>query len=232
LKSWIETSFQPNIDKIMAFGGYITTPTIIYKQEILTDFEYNLNGPHGRFEIRQGTRLLPEASLILPGAVFCSADIEIQEGVLIESGTMLKGPAVLGPGTEVRQGAYVRGSVLTGQNCIIGHATEAKNVLMLPEAKAGHFAYLGDSILGAEVNLGAGTKLANLRFDNKSVSIKVQGQSFSVSRRKLGAILGDRSQTGCNSVTNPGTFCGPDCRILPNSTAKSGYYPPSSIIGR
>ena len=130
--------------------------------------------------------------------------ISIGEGSIVEAGAYIKGPAVLGCFCEVRHGAYVRGDLLAGDRCVIGHATEVKNSLLLNDAKAGHFAYVGDSILGHRVNLGAGTKCANLRFDEAAV--KVQG--IDTRRRKVGAFFGDGAQTGCNSVTEPGMVLG------------------------
>jgi NDP-sugar pyrophosphorylase family protein len=143
---------------------------------------------------------------------------------------MLKGPVIIGAGTQVRQGAYVRGSVLTMEDCVIGHVTEAKNVLMLKGAKAGHFAYLGDSILGCDVNLGAGTKLANLKLLKLPFKFQIGSETATVDRRKFGAILGDRVATGCNSVTSPGVILGPDSLVLPNVTVKGGCYASRSVI--
>ncbi|MBW1670890.1 MAG: hypothetical protein JRJ43_06165 [Deltaproteobacteria bacterium] len=89
-----------------------------------------------------------------------------------------------------------------------------------------HFAYIGDSVLGRDVNLGAGT----LRFVSGNVSIKIKGSLIDTGRRKLGAVLGDNAQTGCNSVTNPGTLVGLDSIIAPNTTVRSGLYAPYSVI--
>ena len=119
-------------------------------------------------------------------------------------------------GCEVRHGAYLRGNVIAGRGCVLGHATEIKNSLLLDEVKAGHFAYIGDSVLGNHVNLGAGVKLANLKLKPDS-TIKVHHRDGSVATklRKFGAVLGDRVQIGCNAVTNPGTVLAPDSHVLP-----------------
>jgi len=130
----------------------------------------------------------------------------------------------------VRQGAYLRGYCLAGQRCVLGHTTEIKHSIFLNDAKAGHFAYLGDSILGGDANLGAGTKMANLRFTGGDVPVRTPDGLISSGLRKLGAILGDRAQTGCNSVTNPGTLIGPDSMLMPNATAPSGYHPARSVL--
>lgn len=131
--------------------------------------------------------------------------ISIGEGSVVEPGAYIKGPCIIGKGCEVRQGAYIRGDVICGDSCIIGHATEMKNCILLYHAYAGHFAYVGDSILGNFTNLGAGVKCANLRLKGDEVLIGYQGEKIPSGRRKLGAIVGDYCQIGCNAVLNPGT---------------------------
>lgn len=184
----------------------------------------------GQLRVVRDGKELAGASVIMAGAVLMGSRFRIGKGVLIESGALLKEPAVIGDCTEVRQGAYVRGYCLTGKRCVIGHTTEVKHSIFFNDAKAGHFAYLGDSILGNEANLGAGTKFANLRFLPGNVQIKTPGGVLDSGLRKLGAILGDRVQTGCNSVTNPGTLLGMDSLLLPNTTAPSGCHPPKSVL--
>lgn len=145
-----------------------------------------------------------------PKGVFVENEgqIFIGEGTVIEPGSFIRGPCIIGNECTIRHGAYVRGNVITGDKCVIGHGTEVKNSIFLNEAHAAHFAYVGDSILGNQVNLGAGTVCANLKFDNSPIIIAVEGSKIVTGLRKLGAILGDGSQTGCNSVTNPGTVFG------------------------
>ena len=179
--------------------------------------------------IREGSRL-KGASVIMAGTVFMGSRIKLGQGVLIESGAMVKEPAIIGDHCEVRQGAYMRGYCLLGKRCVLGHTTEVKHSIFLNDAKAGHFAYLGDSILGGDANLGAGTKFANLRFLGGTVTIRTEDGTLDSGLRKLGAILGDRVQTGCNSVTNPGTLIGPEGILMPNTTAPSGFHPARKVI--
>lgn len=134
--------------------------------------------------------------------------ISIGEGSLIEPGAYIKGPCAIGRNCTIRHGAYVRGDLIAGDNCIIGHDTEIKNAILLDGAHAAHFAYVGDSILGNQVNLGAGVKCANLKLDGAPVAIYFEGTRLSTTLRKFGAIIGDGSQIGCNCVTNPGTLLG------------------------
>jgi NDP-sugar pyrophosphorylase family protein len=94
----------------------------------------------------------------------------------------------------VRQGAYIRGDCIVGDRCVVGHTTEIKNSVVLNDAKAGHFAYIGDSILGNDVNLGVGTKLANLKIVTSNVSLNINGIKYDTGIRKFGAILGDKEK--------------------------------------
>lgn len=122
---------------------------------------------------------------------------------------------------------------------ILGHASEAKNSLFLPKSTAPHFSYVGDSILGHRVNLGAGTKLSNLGILSEkdkvtgkrpSIHLTINGTDYDTGLAKLGAILGDDAQTGCNSVLNPGCLIGRETLVYANASLRKGYYPPRSII--
>jgi len=144
----------------------------------------------------------PQAYLIDPET------ISIGKGSIVEPGAYIKGPCIIGENCQIRHGAYLRGNVITGNDCVLGHASEFKNVLMLNGAHAAHFAYVGDSVLGNGVNLGAGTRLANLKLDRSEVVIKFLEERFGSGLKKFGGILGDGVQTGCNSVLNPGTLMG------------------------
>ena len=130
--------------------------------------------------------------------------VSIEKNVIIEPGSYIEGPCIIGKGSTIRHSAYIRPYVLTGKNCVIGHATEVKHSILLDGAQAPHFNYVGDSILGNNVNLGAGVICANFRLDKGEVVVDVDGSRFKTGLRKFGAILGDMSQLGCNTVLNPG----------------------------
>jgi NDP-sugar pyrophosphorylase family protein len=160
-----------------------------------------------------------------PGA-FVFGPVLLAPGALIEAGAYVRGPAILGPRTVVRHGAYLRGHVLAGSDVIIGHDTEAKNAVFLDRASAGHFAYVGDSILGNRVNLGAGTKLANFRvFPGRVKVARPDGELVDTGLEKVGAILGDDVAIGCNAVTAPGTIVGREARIYSLASVR-GTVPP------
>jgi len=130
----------------------------------------------------------------------------------------------------VRQGAYIRGKCIIGDRCVVGHTSEMKGSVMVDGAKAGHFAYIGDSILGKDSNLGAGTKLANLKINNQTIRVTVHGSHIDTKLRKFGAIIGDKVEIGCNTVTNPGTMLGKNCQVFALTSVRAGYYEPDSII--
>ena len=111
--------------------------------------------------------------------------IEIQEGAYVESGAYICGPCIIGPYTQVRHGAYIRGGVITGAHSVVGHCSEIKNSYLGHHVKAAHFAYVGDSVLGARVNLGAGVRCANFRLDGKTVFFRYSGERYDTQRKKL-----------------------------------------------
>jgi acetyltransferase-like isoleucine patch superfamily enzyme len=225
LPSFIGDSLRPNVAGIRKNFDILASPVALSGGEWYRDISYEMTEGGGGFCVYRDGQRLEGASLLLPGCFLADDMIEIGPGVLVEPGAMIKGPAIIGERTEVRQGAYVRGQVMTMPDCVIGHATEAKCALFLDGAKAGHFAYVGDSLLGREVNLGAGTKLANLKMLSSPYRFAVDGEKIEVDRRKFGAIMGDGTETGCNSVTSPGTLMGQRAIVLPNATVKGGYYP-------
>ena len=148
---------------------------------------------------------------IIEGAVY------IEVGAKVGPTAFIQGPCYIASGAEIRHGAFIRGNVYVGKNAVVGHTTEVKGSIFFDDAKAGHFAYVGDSILGKNVNLGAGTKLANLKLDNQQVKVKHPETMKRVTSglRKLGAIMGDGVQTGCNSVLSPGSLLCPNTGVYP-----------------
>jgi len=175
---------------------------------------------------------------VMPGAYLSDRPIYIAEGARVEPGAYVHGPAYIGPGAVVRHGAFVRENVILLDGAILGHASEAKNSLFLPHAAAPHFNYVGDSILGHRVNLGAGTKLSNLGILSEkdaggkrpSIKLTINDTIYDTGLAKLGAVIGDKTQTGCNSVLNPGCLIGPRTLVYANLSLRKGYHPANSII--
>ena len=140
----------------------------------------------------------------------------------------IKGPCIIGPGTEVRQCAFIRGSALIGANCVVGNSTELKNVILFDNVQVPHYNYVGDSILGYRSHMGAGSITSNVKSDKQLVVVRCGDERMETGRKKVGAMLGDRVEIGCNSVLNPGTIVGRDSNVYPTSCVR-GTIPANSI---
>ena len=142
----------------------------------------------------------------------------IEQSAIVEPSTHFIGPCYIGNEAVIRHGAYVREYSWICSTAVVGHASEVKHSILLPGAKAPHFNYVGDSILGKAVNLGAGVKLSNLRNDGEEVFLRIGDDRRPSGLRKFGAILGEGCHLGCNAVTNPGTILGRNSTVWPNVT--------------
>lgn len=139
----------------------------------------------------------------------------------------LGAPCIIGAGTEVRHCAFVRGSALVGENCVVGNSTELKNVILFDNVQVPHYNYVGDSILGYKSHMGAGSITSNVKSDKSLVTIHCQ-PPIETGIKKVGALLGDHVEVGCNSVLNPGTVIGRNCSVYPTSCVR-GTIPENSI---
>ena len=165
--------------------------------------------------------------------------IVIGKGTMIERTAMIKPHTIIGQNCEVRHGAYLRGNVIAGDHCTLGHTTEIKNAIIMNHSEMGHFNYIGDSIIGSYVNIGAGTKLANLKFRKPEDKLAVAfpeitfmagGKKVESGVNKLGAIIGDHCELGCNSVLSPASLLLPEVWVYPNCTVPSGVYGPKRFL--
>jgi bifunctional UDP-N-acetylglucosamine pyrophosphorylase/glucosamine-1-phosphate N-acetyltransferase len=130
--------------------------------------------------------------------------VVVQDGATIEPGVVLEGPALVRSGSEVGPNAYVRGATLLCEDAHVGTGVEVKNSVIMQGASVPHLSYVGDSLLGENVNLGAGTQVANLRHDDADVRMTVKGERVSTGRRKFGVVAGPGAKTGVNTSLNPG----------------------------
>ncbi|MCQ2459089.1 MAG: UDP-N-acetylglucosamine pyrophosphorylase [Ruminococcus sp.] len=140
----------------------------------------------------------------------------------------LGAPCIIGANTEVRHGAFVRGSALVGENCVVGNSVELKNVILFDNVQTPHYNYVGDSILGYKSHMGAGSITSNVKSDKTNVVIKSSEEQLETGIKKIGAMLGDYVEVGCNSVLNPGTIIGRNSNIYPTSCVR-GVIPSESI---
>ena len=156
--------------------------------------------------------------------------IVLGKGVRIAPGVVLEGPVFIGADTEIRPGAYIRGGSWIGSGCVIGASTEIKHSILFDGARAPHLNYVGDSILGEGVNLGAGTILSNFRHDGGQIVLVGDDGPRETGRRKLGAVLGDDVATGCNCVLHPGCLVGRETQLYPGVQLRSGIYSHRRIV--
>ena len=139
----------------------------------------------------------------------------------------LGAPCIIGAGTEVRHCAFIRGSALVGENCVVGNSTELKNVILFDNVQVPHYNYVGDSILGYKAHMGAGSITSNVKSD-KSLVVIHSDPPIPTGIKKVGAMLGDNVEVGCNSVLNPGTVIGRNSNVYPTSCVR-GVIPANSI---
>ena len=144
----------------------------------------------------------------IDGEVSTEADLRgsvvVEEGATVEPGVVIEGPALLQSGATVGPNAYIRGATLLGENAHVGQSVELKNTVVMADSNVPHLSYVGDSVLGRDVNFGAGTNVANLRHDGADVRVTVKGERVSTGRRKFGVVVGDGVKTGINTSLNAG----------------------------
>ncbi|HKL28252.1 MAG TPA: bifunctional sugar-1-phosphate nucleotidylyltransferase/acetyltransferase, partial [Natrialbaceae archaeon] len=141
--------------------------------------------------------------------------VVVEAGATVDAGVVIEGPAMIRSGASVGPNAYVRGTTLIGPDASVGHSVEVKNSVLMAGAAANHLSYVGDSVLGRDVNLGAGTQIANLRHDDAAVELTVKGERVSTGRRKFGVVMGDGAKTGINASLNAGVTLSTGAGVKP-----------------
>ena len=158
-------------------------------------------------------------------------DIWIARSAKVAPTACLNGPLIVDEEAEIRHCAFVRGSAIVGKGAVVGNSTELKNVVLFNRVQVPHYNYVGDSILGYKAHMGAGSITSNVKSDKTLVKIKGQGEEIETGLKKVGAMLGDGVEVGCNSVLNPGTVVGRESNIYPTSCVR-GVVPAHSILKR
>ena len=165
----------------------------------------------------------------IPPGLQVKGTVFIHSSVKLPSYGSIAGPTYIGKDTELRPGVFIRGNVIVGANCVLGNACEFKNSLLLDHVQVPHFSYVGDSVLGNKVHLGAGVICSNLRLDQSNVPVQLpDGSRYDSGLRKLGALIGDAAEIGCNAVLNPGSILGKRSLVMP-TVAFRGYLNRDSI---
>lgn len=174
-------------------------------------------------------RLRPERHTDQVGQAWIGELVFLGEGTVVEDGAMIKGPAIIGRHCHIRHNAYIREQVILGDHCRVGNACELKNALLFNYAYLSHFNYVGDSILGYRAHLGAGAIISNVKLVKGNVIVQADGRLWDTGLRKFGALVGDQTDIGCNSVLNPGSVVGRGSIIYPGVNWR-GVLPPNMIV--
>lgn len=155
-------------------------------------------------------------------------NIWIAKSAKVAPTACLNGPLIVDEEAEIRHCAFVRGSAIVGKGAVVGNSTELKNVVLFNKVQVPHYNYVGDSILGYKAHMGAGSITSNVKSDKTLVVIKAIGNPIETGLKKVGAMLGDNVEVGCNSVLNPGTVIGKNSNVYPTSCVR-GVIPANSI---
>ena len=167
---------------------------------------------------------LPESEFDHP-----ADDVWIAKDAKVFPSAYIGGPCIIDHEAEVRHCAFIRGSAIVGKGCVVGNSVELKNVVLFDKVQVPHYNYVGDSVLGYRAHMGAGSITSNVKSDKTLVVIKNGAERIETGRKKVGAILGDYVEVGCNSVLNPGTVIGRHSNIYPVSCVR-GVIPADSIL--
>ena len=155
-------------------------------------------------------------------------DVWIHKTATVFDTSYIKGPAIICKNAEIRHCAFIRGKAIVGEDTVVGNSTELKNVILFNRVQVPHYNYVGDSILGYKAHMGAGSITSNVKSDKSLVVIKGKSEKIETNLKKVGAMLGDKVEVGCNSVLNPGTVIGKNTNIYPLSSVR-GVIAPNSI---
>lgn len=155
-------------------------------------------------------------------------NIWVAKSAAVAPTACLNGPLIIDEGAEIRHCAFIRGNAIVGKNAVVGNSTELKNVILFDKVQVPHYNYVGDSILGFQSHMGAGSITSNVKSDKTLVEVKVNGEIVKTGLKKMGAILGDKVEVGCGSILNPGSIIGANTNIYPLSSVR-GYIPSGSI---
>ena len=158
-----------------------------------------------------------------------SPNVFVHKSVKIDKSATIIGPCLVLENSEIRVNAYIRGNVIIGKNCVIGNSTELKNAILFDEVKVPHFNYIGDSILGYKVHFGAGSLTSNVKSDESNVTLTINSEKIKTNRKKIGALVGDKVEIGCNAVLTPGSIIGKNTTIYPLVMVR-GEIPEKKIV--
>lgn len=209
-------------EDLLIKSNYDLTKTIA--SELFEDIEYPWEALNkiGDFIIKLGK------TLSLDDYEKIGSNVWIAKSAHITPTAYIHGPAIICSNAEVRHNAFIRGNAIVGENAVVGNSTELKNVILFDNVQVPHYNYVGDSILGYKAHLGAGAITSNVKSDKSLISISYEDNKIETNLKKVGAMLADNVEVGCNSVLNPGTVIGRNSNIYPLSMVR-GYIKADSI---
>lgn len=166
----------------------------------------------------------------LPTEIFTEVEehVWVAKSAKIAPTAYIHGPAIIDEDAEIRHCAFIRGNAIVGKGAVVGNSTELKNVILFNKVQVPHYNYVGDSILGYKSHMGAGAITSNVKSDKTLVVVKYENQCIETGLKKMGAMLGDGADIGCNTVLNPGTVVGRNTNVYPTSCVR-GCIPASCI---
>lgn len=156
-------------------------------------------------------------------------EVWIAKSAKVFPSAYIASPCIIDEGAEIRHCAFIRGSVIVGKNCVVGNSTELKNCILFDGVQVPHYNYVGDSVLGYKAHLGAGAITSNVKSDKTNVTVRTDCGKVETGLGKFGAMVGDNTEVGCNSVLCPGTVLGKNCTVYPLSRVR-GYVRESHIF--
>ena len=156
-------------------------------------------------------------------------NIWIAKSAKVAPTACINGPCIIDEDAEVRHCAFIRGNAIVGKGAVVGNSTELKNVVLFNKVQVPHYNYVGDSVLGYKAHMGAGSITSNVKSDKTLVVVKAKDGQIETGLKKMGAMIGDNVEIGCNSVLNPGTVIGPNSNVYPTSCVR-GCIPANHIF--
>ncbi|MFU0826279.1 MAG: UDP-N-acetylglucosamine pyrophosphorylase [Lachnoclostridium sp.] len=209
-------------EKMFIKNNYDLTQTIAASLLEKYTYPWEVLPEIGNFIIQLGNQL-PEAEYEKAGE-----NVWIAKSAKVAPTAFINGPAIIGKNAEIRHCAFIRGNAIVGEGAVVGNSTELKNVILFNKVQVPHYNYVGDSVLGYKAHMGAGAITSNVKSDKTPVTIQYEGIKVETGLKKVGAMLGDNVEIGCNTVLNPGTVVGKGTHVYPLSMVR-GFIPEGSI---